>query len=115
MFQGHCGRTGGRRDGSGGESEGGLQVFMDLPSNGVKVCNESNPTFSGKHLTWSMLTVLEALTGETIFHFCSSSFEFLSIFIVSGRSWLPGSTFVGPRSTFQESQVCFLNAIAGSN
>ena len=41
------------------------------------VCNESNPTFSGKHLTWSMLTVPEALTGETIFHFCSSSFEFL--------------------------------------
>ena len=79
------------------------------------VCNESNPTFSGKHLTWSMLTVPEALTGETIFHFCSSSFEFLSIFIVSGRSWLPGSTFVGPRSTFQESQVCFLNAITGSN
>ena len=49
MFQGHCGRTGGRRDGSGGESEGGLQVFMDLPSNGAKVCNnESNSTFSGK-------------------------------------------------------------------
>ena len=67
LLQGYRRRTGRRRDGSGGQSERGLQVFFlknlapnnkcpQIFDNSAKIMMHS----SGKLLTWLMLTVQEA-------------------------------------------------------
>ena len=89
MLQGYCRRTGGGRDGSGGQSQRGLQViFLTIwPPN--KTCSllfydmmhELQCIFSGKLLTWSMLTVQEAWIGKKSVYHLLCCFVYILFFL----------------------------------
>ena len=72
LLQGYCRRAGGRRDRSGGQSERGLQVvFLTIWTQNFIWWQSAwiIMYFSGKLLTWLMLTNQEAWIGENIFCF----------------------------------------------